>query len=189
MRIRLLAFSLSVLAGLKFMALYKGNVFAATETGLGPTSAGTSQLALDVLELVQVSNVVDFSLDNGSGSNQYVPGGGDMSATSVICIYYNNATGVSLNMDSANGAGSYVLDDGSTNTISYSVDVDEGNDGTFATHAEGDTVIYPNMADNQLNCAGGTFNAIRVSVADVGFLNVPNGRYTDMLSYTISPSP
>ncbi|MAI07604.1 MAG: hypothetical protein CMF61_01460 [Magnetococcales bacterium] len=193
MRIKAL-FVLGVsLMGLSLISLYQksSNAYASSDGGLASTSTGTSDVQLIVQELVQVENLVDIDFDNGDGSNVYVPNGGDVSGTNVFCVYYNNATGVDLTLSSTRGAGSgFVLEDGSANAIPYIVEIDEGNDGGFTPHADSATVNYPNMADLQPNCAGGTTNALRVRVNDTGSpLGVPNGTYTDTITYLIAPNP
>jgi hypothetical protein len=193
MRIRML-FVLGVsMLMISVLSLYRksSNAYAASDGALDSTSVGTSDVQLIVQELVQVENLIDIDLDNGDGFNIYIPGGGDVSGTDIFCVYYNNATGVDLTLGSTNGAGTgYQLEDGFTNSIVYNVEVDEGNDGGFTPHGDGSTINYPNMADQQLNCAGGVFNAIRVSVNDTGSpLGVPNGTYTDTINFLIAPNP
>lgn len=193
MRIRsffILGFSLIVLS---LLSLYKksSNAFAASDGPLGATSSGTSDVQLIIQELVQVENLIDIDLDNGDGSNVYVPGSGDVSDTNIFCVHYNNGTGVDLTLSSNFGAGAgYEMQDGSANSIPYIVEIDEGNDGGFLLHADSSTVNYPNMADTVINCGGGTLNAIRIRVNDTGSpLGVPNGTYQDTITYLISPNP
>lgn len=193
MRIKTLLFLGGGLLALSVLSLLErsSNVWAATDGLLANTSSGTSDVQLIVQEQVQVENLIDIDLDNGDGFNIYVPGGGDVSGTNVFCVHYNNSTGVDLTLTSGNGAGAgYEMQDGSANAIPYLVEIDEGNDGGFTPHGDSATINYPNMADQVINCGGGNLNAIRVRVNDTGSpLGVPNGTYTDTISFLVAPNP
>lgn len=175
------------------LALGATTAHAASDGGLAATSTGTSDVQLIVSERVQITNLQDLVLDNGSGgtANTYEPTAGDVSFTSTFCVYYNNATGVDLTINSLNGAGTgYILDDGSGNQITYQVNIDEGDDGGATAHAEAATIQYTTMASNTLNCGGTDNNNVRAFVADTGApLGVPNGTYTDTLSFIVAPNP
>lgn len=193
MRIRMLFVLGLSLMMMSAVSLYRksSNAYAASDGALDATSVGTADVSLVIEELVQVEDLIDINLDNGDGFNIYVPGGGDVSGTNIFCVHYNNATGVDLTLTSTNGAGAgYQLEDGSSNAVAYNVEIDEGNDGGFTPHGDGSTINYPNMADQVINCGGGVLNAVRVVVADTGApLGVPNGTYTDTITYLIAPNP
>lgn len=175
------------------LALGATTAHAASDGPLGATSSGTSDVQLIISEQVQITGLDDMNLDNGDTTNTYVPGGGNVSATTTFCVHYNNATGVDLTIDSLNGAGAgYLLDDGGGNQITYSLEVDEGADGGATGHAEAATIQYTGMADTTLLCGGGGTenNSIRTFVLDSGApLGVPNGTYNDTLTFTIAPNP
>lgn len=173
------------------MALGATTAHAASDGALAGTSVGTSDVQLIISEQVQITGIDDMDLDNGDTTNTYGPGSGDVSASTVFCVHYNNATGVDLTIDSLNGAGAgYVLDDGAANTLTYQLEVDEGDDGGATVHAEAATIQYAAMADNTLLCGGGENNSIRTFITDTGSpLPVPNGTYQDTLTFTIAPNP
>ncbi|MFT7144590.1 MAG: hypothetical protein ACI9TY_001804 [Alphaproteobacteria bacterium] len=182
-----------ILMATTVLAFSAATVNAATQGLLDATSSGTALVTMDVLEQVQINAIADFTLDNGSGgaANTYEPGAGDVSATTRICVHYNNSAQVTLTIESANpgGANGYRLTDG-TDFIDYDVEVDEAASGTFLAHVEGAVpVAYNLMADPQANCGGGNDTDIRATVPDIGLMAIANGTYTDTLTYTLAPNP
>lgn len=173
------------------IALGATTAHAATDGALDTTSIGTADISLIISELVQITGLDDMDLDNGDTTNTYSPGNGDVSDTTAFCVHYNNATGVNLQLDSTNGAGAgYLLDDGGGNQLTYVVEVDEGNDGGATPHAEAAVVAYAAMASTVLNCGGADNNSLETSIVDTGApLGVPNGTYTDTLTFTVTPNP
>lgn len=157
------------------------SAFAATETGLGPTSTGTSLIELDVLEEVRINGLEDISL------SQYVPGGGDITGTDDVCIYYNNGNDVQMTWTSANG--SFVLDNAGE-TIPYAVEFDISTTGTYSGVTYNTPATAVGAADTVNGCGGLFPSTYRVTVTDTGSpLGVSNGTYADTLQILVEPAP
>lgn len=176
-------------------AAVASSALAATQGALGATSSGDFVVTLTVAEQVRVSNIADISLDNGSG-NIYVAGGGDLSGSTPLCVYYNNGSNVDLTIGSTNGTGSFLLDDGSGNQVTYAINIStNGDDATYEVSgfAEG-TVQAITNADSSANddcaTAGANTQRLEAVVTDTGTqLGVPNGTYTDTVTIVAAPTP
>ncbi|MDE0723937.1 MAG: hypothetical protein OSB62_04475 [Alphaproteobacteria bacterium] len=161
---------------------------AATQGIAGVTSTGTLVVTMDVLEEVKVSNLADVVLA------QYVPGGGDVIGTSGACIYYNNANQYDITATSANSAGpGYQMNLGANNIV-YGLEYQNDTLGAGAYSALNETVTYTvttaTGTDDDCVTAGGDTSDIRVTVTDTGApLGVPNGTYTDTITFVIVPNP
>ncbi len=161
---------------------------AATQGVAGQTSTGTLAVTMDVLEEVKVSNLIDMNLA------QYVPGGGDVVGTSPACVFYNNATQYDITATSANSAGpGYQMNLGANN-IPYGLEYRNDALGAGAYSNMNETVTYTvttaTTTDDDCITAGGDTSDIRVTVTDTGSpLGVPNGTYTDTITFVVQPNP
>lgn len=179
-----------ILMATTVLAFSAASVNAATQGTAGGTSSGTSSVTMDVIEEVKISGLQDFVPDNGSGGrpNTYEPNQGDVSQTQTFCMYYNNGTDVTLQIDSANTP-DFRLTDG-TEFIDYDVTIASEATATAVPHAEGVAVAYT-FAAQQEDCVSTTsLPVLTVSIIDTfNALPVANGTYTDTMTYTLTPDP
>ncbi len=161
---------------------------AATQGIAGPTSTGTLVVTMDVLEEVKISNLVDIPL------TQYVPGGGNITGSSPVCVYYNNATQYDITPTSANSAGpGYQMILGA-DVIPYAVEYQNDALGAGAYSAMNETTVYTvntaTSVDDDCVTATGDTSDLRVTVTDTGSpLGVANGTYTDTITLVVVPNP
>ena len=166
-----------------------GAAHAATQGALGATSTGTITVTMDILEQVKVSNLADIAL------GQYVPGGGDLTGSSDVCVHYNNATNYDLTLSSANSAGPGFQLANAGNFVTYAVDYTTkttAGGGATAAHIEAATVQYDDADPNADDCVilTGPTSTLDVTVTDTGTtLGVPNGTYSDVITLVVAPKP
>jgi len=161
---------------------------AATQGTAGPTSTGTIAVTMDILEEVKISNLVDIAL------GQYVPGGGNLTGSTPVCVYYNNATQYDIAPTSANSAGpGYQLNLGADN-VAYGAEYqnDRLGAGAFTAFDDGSTYTVNTATTTDDDCvtATGDTSTIRVTVTDTGSpLGVANGSYSDTITLVVTPNP
>ncbi len=161
---------------------------AATQGIAGPTSTGTLAVTMDILEEVKISNLADIAL------GQYVPGGGDLTGTSPVCVYYNNANQYDITPTSANSAGpGYQLNLGADN-VAYTGEFQNDRVGAGAFTAFNETTVYTvntaTTTDDDCVTATDSTSTLRVRVTDTGSpLPVANGSYSDTITLVVVPNP
>lgn len=161
-------------------ALLSGGVMAASDgtlgvdTGAGATSTGSSVITLTVPDLIKISN-----LDNIGMSFD----GTDYVGSDDVCVYRNVTGEYSVTATSANGgAGTFLLDDGGTSTVEYSVDWA----GTALTESSASGVLAD--ADQTSVSCGGTPNiAVTVTATETDVAAATaTGAHTDTLSLMVT---
>src|SRR5690554_3097796 len=86
--------------------------FAASDGTLGTTSTGTSDITIEVPELVMLTGVADLTL------NPYA--GGDVDLSDDVCVYTNDPDGqylVTLTGDGGAGSDEFSITDGSAEMV------------------------------------------------------------------------
>ncbi len=172
--------AVGLVAALSVSAL-NGAAFAATQGSLGSTSTGTSSLDATVTDLVQITDVNDITLSAASASDPLV--GSDSS----VCVY-SNASGnlYEITASSANGSGSFLLNDGS-NTMAYTVNWTDSAATTVAL-SEGAQSSSNFAGSASTSCADTKVSSVALSVPAATWTTSPAGTYNDTLTLVVAPN-
>jgi hypothetical protein len=155
----------------------------AGDGSLGTTSTATSNLSVTTTEMVQITNVADYTL------NPYVPAAG-IDRTDAVCVYSNDSTtpaGYTVTATGNGTANAFTITDGS-HTIAYTVKWNGAGTGAgtdslttgVASSVYTGTNTYPCAADNA---------SYRIQMTNSNILSVPAGTYTGTLTLQIAPNP
>ena len=163
--------------------------YAATVDGsLGPTSTGTLDIQLEVQNEMLLS-LLD-TIDMG------VFGGGDMSGTDDVCVYFNQAATADyqVTVDSTDTPGTFELENGGGTTIPYTLTWDDENAGAQALTAGTPLVALDDQANvTNDDCASAPVSdgsnatiASNVLAADIVAAG-DNGIYQEEVSILVEP--
>ena len=167
---------------------FTGNSFAVTADGdLGATSTGTVDIAVDISDLVRISNLVAMT------GNVYTPGSAVTDSTTA-CIYRNGASNYEITATSLNGAGTNFFLDSGANEVIYDVTFDDGVGGPTDLNNAVLESSFQDANQTSVDCmvgaGGGATIAISVPENDAvfnGLAEVPASNYTDVLTITVAP--
>jgi spore coat protein U-like protein len=155
---------------------------AATQGTSGATSSGSADITLTIANVIQISNMTDFTFTyNGAGST--------LSVSDPICVYTNvtagtfdvSATGTRTG-DGGAGNG-FIIDDnavGTANTIAYTV----GVNGTPLT--AGATAVPVAGADTASATCANTMSSLTIAMAEGDVQAVPAGTYDGTVNITVA---
>jgi len=154
---------------------------AVTQGSAGATSTGTSQLSLVINNKLNVTNLADTALGTYSGA--------DMTGSDSICVYYNQTASYKITFDGTNTPGTFVLDDGSSNTIPYTISYDDGGGASAITAATALTgqSTGGNTTDDDCVTATADNGTVAYTVLATDITGNPNGTYTDTVQITVAP--
>lgn len=167
------------------------SVYAATDGSLdGTQSQGSTDVTLDVTEVVQVS-FPNGDIPIAYSTTTTTP------VTSEFCIYTNagdSTVGVAIAVANDNTAGTgqpAVLKSGA-NEIEYAFDFQtQGGGSTIAAAIDEDGMseVAVNSADNtSATCAGGMSHQFVVTVPFANMAAAPVGSYSDTITVTVQPA-
>lgn len=167
------------------------SAMAATDGSLdGTQSQGSTDVTLDVTEVVQVS-FPNGDIPIAYSTTTTTP------VTEEFCIYTNAAdggVGVAIGVANDNTAGANqpaVLSDGS-NEIEYSFDFQtQGGGTTLASNIDEDGMaeIATTTANNtSATCSGGNSHQFVVTVPFANMAAAPVGTYSDTITVTVQPA-
>lgn len=170
-----LAASVALASAGSALAASDGNL----QTGGSATSTGTSTVTLTVPQLIKISNMNDITLTK-SGSSY--------TGSDDVCVYRNTSGQYSIQAQSQNdpqgngNAGKFVLSDGSSSTVEYSV-----NWGG-STLQEETSKSFSNADTTQVNCGGSGNITVTLTATEtqVGAATA-TGTHTDTLSLMVTP--
>ncbi len=142
-----------------FLAAFAMNAMAASDGSLGSDSNGTTDVTLEIVDRVQISNMKDIALGSYSGS-------GDMNNSASFCVYRNGGDdyAVTLTVDT----GAFAVDSGTTgDSIAFTARIDDdldASDGEVLTYNTASTVALAGSVST--TCGGGDNASLAVSFAE-----------------------
>jgi len=153
--------------------------FAATQGTTGFTSSGDLDISLTVNSEVKISNLVDITLPDFSGT--------DVTGTSGACVYRNGGGNYLITATGSGTANAFELTDG-TNPVNYSVRYDDGSG--FAAMTSGSALSSGNAVSADDDCVtNGADNAvIEVTVAAADASTLPQATYAGTLTLLVAPN-
>ena len=153
-------------------------VHAASQGTIGANSTGSTDISLQVLGAIKISNIADITLPDFSGAA--------VSGNTGVCVY-TNATG-GLYEVTASATGGFALDEvgPGTNTIAFTVDYNDGSNTFALTNGTAQDVDGASATDD--DCGGSGTNAtVTVNVSSAAASAVPQGDYAKTLTLVVAP--
>lgn len=154
------------------------SVMAATQGLLGPTSTGTLDINLDINNLVMVSNLGDINLGTYSGT-------GNLTGSDSFCVYRNGAGNYNITMNGSGGSGAYLLNDGGTNNLPYTVSFTNGSANSMTASTA--LTAQANANTTSTTCGGSDNVSVGVTVTNASLAAAPAGTYTGSLTVIVAP--
>ena len=118
---------------------FSGSTMAATDgdmaVGAGATSTGTLEVLLQIPDMIRISQLNDVELVHDAATD-------DFTGSDDLCVFRNIDGTYGVTASSANGTGDFLLSDGGTSTVPYTVNWQGGalDEGTLNSgHADADT--------------------------------------------------
>lgn len=189
--------SMKIIAGTAIVALmYATTTFAAGDGTLSTTSStASSDITLDIDEMVNIANVPDVSGHVDADSTYPF----NIAAAAGLCVYTNNEAGTYLiKADGAyntTGTGYKVYQSGGTHTIDYKAYwVEQGvgtSGGNELAHGVTETVSAGGHVTVGTDCNGGDDNNSNfyLEITQADMQAVPFDRYEGTLTLTVYPEP
>lgn len=158
---------------------------AASETGIGADSTGTSVITMIKDFAVNITNVNDIAFGNVTAS-----GGSDVTGGDDVCVF-SSTGGYSVTVDSTVRPGTFELQTVGGDAMAYTLTW-TANGVVAGTPAAGDTIgtaAVPLAADsNNTDCSVNGLNArFDISVAAGVFDAAVPGSYSDTVSLFVQP--
>ena len=151
--------SSAVLAG-----LMSGGAMAASDGTAGATSTGTTDISLEVTDLVQISNVSDIALGAYGGT-------GPLVGESEHCVFRNGGDAYTVTLTSSTG--SFTIASPTTlDTIAFTVKVDDDTDASDQGDATYNVASGSLTGSGSTTCGGVDNAAIEVTFAEAALLAV-----------------
>ncbi len=160
------------------LTLSSASVMAATQGLLGTSSTGTIDINLDIDPLVMVSNLGDINLGTYSGA-------GNLTGTDTFCVYRNGAGNYNITMNGSGAADAYLLNDGGTNNLAYTVSFTNGSANAMTTLTP--LAAQTGANTTSTNCGGTDNVSVGVTVANAALAAAPAGTYTGSLTIIVAP--
>ncbi len=153
---------------------------AATQGTSGATSTGTADITLTIANVIQITNMDDFTFN-------YTGAGSTLSVTDPICIYTNVTAGTfdvsatGSRTDDATDT-SFTIDNNgaSTDTIAYTVNVN----GTALV--AGAAAVSVGGADTTSATCANTMSNLTIAMSETDVQAVPAGTYDGTVSITVA---
>jgi hypothetical protein len=164
-------------AGLAMGTFFVAQASAGT---LGATSTDTSIVTLEVVDLVQITNINDIALGAYSGT-------GTLSGATEYCVFRNGGDDYTVKLTT--DTGSFKVNSPTTgDDIVFTAKIDADADAS-----DGEAVVY-NVASSamagsdQTNCGGADNGAIEVSFAQSDLLSASSGNdYRATMTVLVEP--
>lgn len=155
-----------------------GIAMAATQGTLGAESSGEVVISVTTVDQIKISGLTDIALAEAPS--------GEYMGTSGACVYRNASGSYTLRADGSGTNNAFVLSDGGTYAIPYTVNYDDGN-GSVPVSAATTLLGRKNANTAAPDCGGSSNGVISVSVAQADIASVPAGTYSGTLTLTVAP--
>lgn len=159
------------------------SALAATDGTVGATSTGTSNISVNVPDLIRISGLADLALGSYSGS-------GDMSGADDICVYTNKAPGNYFVTASGSGAANAFTITNGTNTIAYNVFFNDttGTSGEVSLASGVKSAQQTGANTTSASCGGSSSANFHVVVPEANIQAAPAGSYSGTLTLVVEPA-
>lgn len=148
-------------------------------------STATSQVRAVIPGLVRITGLDDLNMGT------YDPTApGDMTASSIFCVYRNSAGGeYTLTLEGDGGVDAttdFEIDNG-TDELAYTVDFGDDSGGALTNYAVPAALLTDQVANSvDANCTTGVQAELEVTVTDADALSARAGTYTGDLIVTVT---
>jgi|GEM_PF-3033907 len=163
--------------------LFTAPSWAASDGSLGSTSVGSFDLTLDLLDAVRISGMQDVALGNISVGS-LTPGGAQTASVSDICVFSNGLSG-QYTLAVSTTSGSLALDGGTSTTIPYAFEWDDGTNSESVT-ATG-TMATNFLAARILACLLDRTATLTLTIQNDDLIAADAGSYSQQITLTVSP--
>ncbi|MDZ7685208.1 MAG: hypothetical protein U5O39_09610 [Gammaproteobacteria bacterium] len=157
-----------------------GSAMAASDGSLGADSTGTSDISLEIVDRVQISNMKDITIPAYSGT-------GDLSPDTTFCVYRNGGDDykVTLTTDTTG----FQLESGGTgDAVPFTAKVDDDLD---ATDGEAVTDANPSSALSgsvSVTCGGSDNASIALNMTEADLQAASSGNdYQSTMTVFVEP--
>ncbi len=155
-------------------------VMAASDGTLGATSSGSTDISVQIVDMVKVTGLDNIALGSYTGT-------GDLTGTTDYCVYRNGGGAYQVTLTSTTGALS--VSDGGTNNIGFSVLIDDDNDATAGGESLGyNSASLVSMAGASAADCGGSDNAqMHFTFAEADLQAAKSATYNATLTVLVEP--
>jgi spore coat protein U-like protein len=151
---------------------------AATQGSKGQNSSGTVGVSATIEQLVQISDLDDFSFGTVDGTQE-------VTQTDGVCVW-SNTGGYEVSASSSSGGGTNFQMDGPDNaTLNYNVAWNHSNGANNGTSLDSAQQISGKPFNGGPNCGGNTNATLLVTLPTQS--DVTAGSYSDTLTISVSP--
>jgi len=170
--------------------LVSSPVLAAEQGTLGETSEGSSDIEVEIQNMIQITDIDDITVEygpTGSAGNGFPNG---ISTGDDVCIYTNQVDTTYLVTATGDGAGgAFTIESAAEDTIAYEVfwgDSDDPSAAAVALTSGVENATQFTNATNTFPCV--TNNAsFRIAMTHSNLMNVPAGVYEGTLTINVVP--